>query len=80
MNSLSKELNKSNNESSYIIFSLKNNKQFKNKEIIESMNKTSNHFSINSNKVDETKEEKKLPFTNSIIREKIKISKIKDIM
>ena len=78
MNSLSKELNKSNNESSYIIFSLKNNKQYKNKEIIESMNKTSNHFSININKVDETKEEKKLPFTNSIIREKIKISKIKD--
>ena len=78
MNSLSKELNKSNNESDYIIFSLKNNKNFKNKEIIESMNKTSNHFSINKNKVDETKEEKKLPFTNSIIREKIKVSKIKD--
>ena len=78
MNSLSKELNKSNNESDYIIFSLKNNKNFKNKEIIESINKTSNHFSINKNKVDETKEEKKLPFTNSIIREKIKVSKIKD--
>ena len=78
MNSLSKELNKSNNESDYIIFSLKNNKNFKNKEIIESMNKTRNHFSINKNKVDETKEEKKLPFTNSIIREKIKVSKIKD--
>ena len=78
MNSLSKELNKSNDESDYIIFSLKNNKNFKNKEIIESMNKTSNHFSINKNKVDETKEEKKLPFTNSIIREKIKVSKIKD--
>jgi hypothetical protein len=78
MNSLSKELNKSNNESDYIIFSLKNNKNFKNKEIIESMNKTSNHFSINKNKADETKEEKKLPFTNSIIREKIKVSKIKD--
>ena len=77
MNSLSKELNKSNNESD-IIFSLKNNKNFKNKEIIESINKTSNHFSINKNKVDETKEEKKLPFTNSIIREKIKVSKIKD--
>ena len=78
MNSLSKELNKSNDESDYIIFSLKNNKNFKNKEIIESINKTSNHFSINKNKVDETKEEKKLPFTNSIIREKIKVSKIKD--
>ena len=78
MNSLSKELNKSNNESDYIIFSLKNNQNFKNKEIIESINKTSNHFSINKNKVDETKEEKKLPFTNSIIREKIKVSKIKD--
>ena len=78
MNSLSKELNKSNNESDYIIFSLKNNKNFKNKEIIESKNKTRNHFSINKNKVDETKEEKKLPFTNSIIREKIKVSKIKD--
>lgn len=78
MNSLSKELNKLNNESDYIIFSLKNNKNFKNKEIIESINKTSNHFSINKNKVDETKEEKKLPFTNSIIREKIKVSKIKD--
>lgn len=78
MNSLSKELNKSNDESDYIIFSLKNNKNFKNKEIIESMNKTNNHFSINKNKVDETKEEKKLPFTNSIIREKIKVSKIKD--
>ena len=78
MNSLSKELNKSNDESDYIIFSLKNNKNFKNKEIIESMNKTRNHFSINKNKVDETKEEKKLPFTNSIIREKIKVSKIKD--
>ena len=78
MNSLSKELNKSNNESDYIIFSLKNNKNFKNKEIIESIDKTSNHFSINKNKVDETKEEKKLPFTNSIIREKIKVSKIKD--
>ena len=67
MNSLSKELNKSNNESDYIIFSLKNSKNFKNKEIIESMNKTSNHFSINKNKVDETKEEKKLPFTNGNI-------------
>ena len=78
MNSLSKELNKSNDESDYIIFSLKNNKNFKNKEIIESINKTSNHFSINKNKVNETKEEKKLPFTNSIIREKIKVSKIKD--
>ena len=78
MNSLSKGLNKSNNESDYKIFSLKNNKNFKNKEIIESMNKTNNHFSINNNKVDETKEEKKLPFTNSIIREKIKVSKIKD--
>ena len=78
MNSLSKELNKSNDESDYIIFSLKNNKNFKSKEIIESMNKTRNHFSINKNKVDETKEEKKLPFTNSIIREKIKVSKIKD--
>lgn len=78
MNSLSKELNKSNDESDYIIFSLKNNKNFKNKEIIESINKTSNHFSINKNKVDEAKEEKKLPFTNSIIREKIKVSKIKD--
>ena len=78
MNSLSKGLNKSNNDSDYKIFSLKNNKNFKNKEIIESMNKTNNHFSINNNKVDETKEEKKLPFTNSIIREKIKVSKIKD--
>ena len=78
MNSLLKELNKSNNESDYIIFSLKNNKNIKKKEIIESMNKTSNHFSINSKKVDETKEVKKLPFTNSIIREKIKTSKIKD--
>ena len=64
MNSLLKELNKSNNESDYIIFSLKNNKNIKKKEIIESMNKTSNHFSINSKKVDETKEENDDNFIN----------------
>lgn len=68
MNNLSKEINNSNFESDYIIFSSKNNDHLYNKGI--------NEIKINKNW--NNKEESKLPFTNSVIREKIKVLKIND--
>ena len=80
MNTHSKEVNKSNNESDLIIFSLKNKNHFANNEINESIIKPNHHFSINKNNNSyENKEENKFTFTNSIIREKIAIPKIKII-
>ena len=80
MNTHSKEINNSNNESDLIIFSLKNKNHFANNEINESIIKPNHHFSINQNNNSyENKEENKFPFTNSIIREKIAIPKIKII-
>jgi hypothetical protein len=48
MNTHSKEINNSNNESDLIIFSLKNKNHFANNEINESIIKPNHHFSINN--------------------------------
>ena len=79
MNSFSKELDKSNYELDYKIVSLKNHHQPNIKGYNEYINKSKKHFFINENKnSNEEKEENKLPFTNSIIREIIKQSKLQE--
>ena len=86
MNLLKEELNKSNNESDYILFHLKNNKlyfektaQKKSRKII---NNSKNNFTNNSSLKDKNMEKSrdiqetiKIPFTNLILREKINYSK-----
>ena len=86
MNLLKEELNKSNNESDYILFHLKNNKlyfektaQKKSRKII---NSSKNNFTNNSSIKDKNMEKSrdiqetiKIPFTNLILREKINYSK-----
>ena len=86
MNLLKEELNKSNNESDYILFHLKNNKlyfektaQKKSRKII---NNSKNNFTNNSSIKDKNMEKSrdiqktiKIPFTNLILREKINYSK-----
>jgi len=82
MNLLKEELNKSNNESDYILFHLKNNKlyfektaQKKSRKIINnSKHNFTNNSSIkdkNMEKSRDVKEAIKIPFTNLILREKI---------
>lgn len=86
MNLLKEELSKSNNESDYILFHLKNNKlyfektaQKKSRKII---NNSKHNFTNNSSIKDKNMEKNpdiqeiiKIPFTNLILREKINSSK-----
>ena len=67
MNTFSKGINKSNNENELILFSLKNKNLFAENE------------NNNNNKSYDNRKENKFPLTNSILREKIKDSKIKNI-
>ena len=78
MNTFSKGINKSNNENDLILFSLKNKNIFAENEINESSIKSNHHFN-NNNKSYDNRKENKFPLTNSILREKIKDSKIKNI-
>ena len=78
MNTFSKGINKSNNENDLILFSLKNKNLFAENENNESCLKSNNHFN-NNNKSYDNRKENKFPLTNSILREKIKDSKIKNI-
>lgn len=86
MNLLKEELNKSNNESDYILFHLKNNKlyfektaQKKSRKIINnSKNNYTNSSSIKDKNMEKSRDIQeiiKIPFTNLILREKINSSK-----
>ena len=86
MNLLKEELNKSNNESDYILFHLKNNKlyfektaQKKSRKIINnSKNNFTNNSSIKEKNMEKSRDIQeiiKIPFTNLILREKINSSK-----
>ena len=77
MNSFSKEQNLSMVESDYVIFSLKNNHNLYKKDNNESFNKSKKQIINNKNNKD-NKEENKLPFTNSILKERIKVSNINE--
>ena len=77
MNSFSKEQNLSMVESDYVIFSLKNNHNLYKKDNNETFNKSKKQFINNKNNKD-NKEENKLPFTNSILKERIKVSNINE--
>ena len=91
MNEQSKETDKSNNESEYILFPLKNNNFFKN-NIQDSAKKSINNSNNNNNKnnspikFDKTNinfnkdKNLKSPFTNLILKEKIESDKLNNFL